>query len=149
MKQICFSATMATVATMIVTPGNHRRIVTVTVNAGPQITVAIVATVAPPFSQPPSPKRIRRSCFGRQRERSRFFPSAVVGDSRSHTGSPTGGGSVKRHVFMKSAPADRARSAISLGEPTALCSPRDESVIVGYYTSRRMCSPGTRPRIAL
>ena len=49
MKGIPFSATMATVATMIVIPDNHRRtaaVSMVTVNPGPQITVAIVATVA-------------------------------------------------------------------------------------------------------
>ena len=43
------SATMATVATMIVTPDDHRRAAAVrmvTVGPGPQITVAIVATVA-------------------------------------------------------------------------------------------------------
>ena len=41
------SATMATVATMIVTPDDYRRTAAVTVDPGPQITVAIVATVAP------------------------------------------------------------------------------------------------------
>ena len=49
MKGIHFSATMATVATMIVIPDDHRRtaaVSMVTMDPGPPVTVAIVATVA-------------------------------------------------------------------------------------------------------
>lgn len=49
MSELGFRATMATVATMIMIPQDHRRIVawtTVTMDPGPPVTVAIVATVA-------------------------------------------------------------------------------------------------------
>ena len=47
-----------------------------------------------------------------------------------------------RTRFDGKRPVGCARAAIPLGEPTILCSRMDESIIVGYYTFCRMCSPG-------
>ena len=42
--------------------------------------------------------------------------------------------------------ADNGAAPLPLGEPTVLCSPLDESTIVGYYTLKKCRSPNRNPK---
>ena len=137
MRTRIISATMATFATMIMIPDNHRHGVAVTVvttDLGPPITVAIVATVAPTPSRLPSPKKdpqiVLRTAEGKVTD----FPSAGVGDHRPQTRDYRPGRAHKNgDIFMSLAKRITHDTQHPLGEPTILCEPELKSIIVGYY----------------
>lgn len=145
MRTRYFSATMATVATMIMIPDNHRcgvAVTVVTMDSDHPITVAIVATVAPTPSRLPSPKKdpqiVLRSAEGKVTD----FPSAGVGDHRPQTRDHRPGRAHKNgYIFMSLAKRITHDTQHPLGEPTILCSRMDESIIVGYYEFAEFAVP--------
>lgn len=135
-------ATMATVATMIMIPNDHRRGVAVTMGLGPQTTVAIVATVAPTSSRLPSPKKDPQIVLRTAEEKITDFPSAEVGDHRPQTRDHRPGRTHKNgHIFMSLAKRIAHDTQFCLAEPTILCSRMDESIIVGYYEFAEFAAP--------
>ena len=136
---------MATVATMIRIPDNHRRGIAMTVattDPDLQITVAIVATVALTPSRLPSPRKdpqiVLRTAEGKVTD----FPSAGVGDHRPQTRDHRPGRAHKNgYIFMSLAKRIAHDTQFPLGEPTILCEPELKSIIVGYYEFAEFAAP--------